>query len=341
MGDGQKSSLTEPPKDLKEAIDWLASIEGYGGSAFGGLGKHDKLAAALLKLDGFGEVQKTVFGDMFLQGAIKNLADGLGKGFLGYLGQGTDGFSGEGIIQQGNHYTSAYRTESGNITENDEALARVFLGAAVITFWGLSYLYWRCTTIYFGSEGSWGNVTIHASMSGLYTFMTTMGYRSEYLSGSTGSSIATRLTSDPIYSFYGLKSVRKSSSYQTFLEELEKDGPANKTNWPLTNCYLVAKKYFESAFQKTPGDATLQDIQSKFQSFKSTCKSYGELEDEIGNFMTTVLPATKPPLSTIASPIGPVAGTLSTLGLGGGAAAAYIFNLGGAKTLINGLLKIG
>ncbi|GIX63371.1 suprabasin isoform X1 [Babesia caballi] len=41
------------------------------------------------------------------------------------------------------------------------------------------------------------------------------------------------------------------------------------------------------------------------------------------------------------SSAGPVAATLTTLGLGGGAAAAYIFNLGGAKTLINGLLRIG
>ncbi|GIX62292.1 suprabasin isoform X4 [Babesia caballi] len=42
-----------------------------------------------------------------------------------------------------------------------------------------------------------------------------------------------------------------------------------------------------------------------------------------------------------SSPAAPVAATLTTFGLGGGAAAAYLFNLGGAKTLINGLLKIG
>ncbi|GIX63142.1 fibrinogen alpha chain [Babesia caballi] len=41
------------------------------------------------------------------------------------------------------------------------------------------------------------------------------------------------------------------------------------------------------------------------------------------------------------SPAGPVAGTLTTFGLGGGAAAAYLLNLGGAKTLVNGLLRIG
>ncbi|GIX62723.1 variant erythrocyte surface antigen-1 family protein [Babesia caballi] len=90
----------------------------------------------------------------------------------------------------------------------------------------------------------------------------------------------------------------------------------------------------------------LKNIKEKLEKFRESCGyTYSDLKEEFETFLIEIqiIKASSPAAMADSSPstAGPVAGTLTTFGLGGGAAAAYILNLGGAKTLVNGLLKIG
>ncbi|GIX61469.1 uncharacterized protein BcabD6B2_09040 [Babesia caballi] len=129
----QKNSLTEWPKNLKEAIDWLALVGGYG------QGAHDmktKLAAAVNSLTDFKTAFKGKFGTVEdPTGLIKNLADNLGSRFMGYASQGGGfNFNDSGIIKHGNKYTTKYKDATSDGSQNDKDMACIFLGSVVITF---------------------------------------------------------------------------------------------------------------------------------------------------------------------------------------------------------------
>ncbi|GIX64271.1 variant erythrocyte surface antigen-1 family protein [Babesia caballi] len=345
---GQKKSLTDPPTNLKEAIDWLALVGGGYGRNDWISGKRTELKSALDKLLNWNTLKSELKINVDLDGLIKKLADGLGAGFLGY--QGSTSFGSNGIIKQddyGGRYIPTYKSAEWQVgLEND--YAKVFLGAAVMAYYGITYLYWKCKIGY----GGWGSFRLNGGGSDpLSLFMVNMGFKTNELQNINGSQVVERLTSDHIYGFDELKNVQNSyqSPYSDFLIQLEDRGPAQGINCPLTNCFILAKEYIKSQFTKSQGpriDGTLTSIKEALPSFKSSCQtSAQDLYYQINNFISTYMPETSSPnpggVSAQSSPAAPVAGTLTTLGLGGGAAAAYIFNLGGAKTLVNGLLKIG
>ncbi|GIX64821.1 uncharacterized protein BcabD6B2_42560 [Babesia caballi] len=355
---GKQKSLTEPPKDLKEAIDWLALVGGgFGGSAFGGSGKPDKLEKALTKLPGFGGVKTNVFNQIEPQGVILKLANGLGRGFLGYDSNLEFGYN--GIIQKHRGYNSSY--EYCNWAEDDEftkQCALIFLGCAVTAYYCMSYVYWRCV------KGGW-NTQILGGSNGLdlYKFIQTLGYNGGWVSNIIGGSqMAERLRDN----FHGIEDFTKvsdsvASDYPAFLNSLVQYDPSDALNRPLASCFKLAISYFE--LQKTNAGAitgTIDQIKEEcIKLSKGESQTYITLKDRITQLLQQV--ASFQPNKTTeifsqgahhsagqaasssapTSPAGPVAGTLTTLGFGGGAAAAYLFNLGGAKTLVNGLLKIG
>ncbi|GIX62710.1 acyl-carrier-protein S-malonyltransferase, putative [Babesia caballi] len=115
---------------------------------------------------------------------------------------------------------------------------------------------------------------------------------------------------------------------------------------PLTASYIAAKHYFTLQFAKDEtSDETLKAIKANLEAFKKSCGLlYGDLKAEISTLLPNVTVTDKSAVSesdtASTSPAGAVAGTLTTIGLGG-AAAAYVFNLGGAKPFVNGLLRIG
>ncbi|GIX64190.1 uncharacterized protein BcabD6B2_36250 [Babesia caballi] len=340
--------LKKPPENLKDAIDWILWFHGYG-RTIPVITNYTKLAKTLRDNREFTDAKKQAFDDKEPEGIIKKLAEEkLGRGFLGYVSQGgSPNFSGDsGIIKNGNGYTSAYLTESGNITENDEALAQIFLGAAAITFFGLSFFAWKCRQ----THGGWNRESLIGSgiTSGLGPFMKNMGYDPTYLNKSMlGSQLAQLLTSGQ--GFDGLVKPETQIIYDNFVRKLETqyNPQTNALNSPLTACYKFARVYFTSKFKRgEPVDATLTSIKAALESFKSLCRSSAsDLYDQIGSFISESMTAPSSPKTenkaNEPSPAGPVAGTLTTLGLGGGAAAAYFLNIGGAKTLVNGLLRIG
>ncbi|GIX64526.1 variant erythrocyte surface antigen-1, beta subunit [Babesia caballi] len=339
--------LKKPPENLKDAIDWILWFHGYG-RTIPVITNYTKLAKTLRDYQEFTDAKKQAFDDKEPEGIIKKLAEEkLGRGFLGYVSQGGGfNFDDSGIIKNGNGYTSAYLTESGNITENDEALAQIFLGTAAITFFGLSFLAWKCRQ----THGGWNRESLIGSgiNSGLGKFMKNMGYDPTYLNGNKRGKDVAQLLEDGETGFDGLVKPETQIIYDNFVRKLETqyNPQTNALNSPLTACYKFARVYFTSKFKRgEPVDATLTSIKAALETFKSSCRSSAsDLFDQIGSFIFESMTAPSSPKTenkaNEPSPAGPVAGTLTTLGLGGGAAAAYVFNLGGTKTLVNGLLKI-
>ncbi|GIX65008.1 uncharacterized protein BcabD6B2_44430 [Babesia caballi] len=338
-------SLTDPPTNLKEAVDWLALVGGgFGGS---GTGKHSELETALKQLDGFDHTFTSNVFSVSLSGLIYALAKGLGYGFLGY--QGSTSFGSNGIANS--YYQSTYKDASWDGANNDHSIARIFLASSTAVFLALSFVYYQCKMQY----GGWGTERLQGGIhSGLGPFMSSMGFQpSRELKNIGGDKIANLLDSEGSNHFEELKKAYKPNShaylysYSDFLKDLERIGPTDGA-WkhPLTNCYLLARLYCKH-LKAQQDDGTLVTVQRMLQKLLESCGlSYGELKNEINRFMKEI--STSPSHETLTaasqdspSPAAPVAATLTTFGLGGGTAAAYLFNLGGTKTLVNGILRIG
>ncbi|GIX62841.1 variant erythrocyte surface antigen-1 family protein [Babesia caballi] len=330
-----EKKLTDPPTKLKEAIDWLALVGGGYGRNDWISGKRTELKSALDKLLNWNTIQSELSINVEFDGLINSLGKGL-AGFLGY--QGSTSFGSNGIAQSG--YQSTYK-EANWPSGDANDYAKVFLCAAIITFLGLSFLYWKCKISY----GGWSTDNLNGYSSALSIFISAVGFTTGQLRPITGSDVA-----DILAGHHGFDELQKVSQseyiYYSFINKLETHGPQKGISCPLTNCYVLAKEYFKSTFKRGASvDATLTSIKAALKSFKSACPfSASDLQNEIGDFLKEAMP--DPSSSTNgnavpSSPAGPVAGTLTTLSLGGGAAAAYILDIGGAKALVNGLLRIG
>ncbi|GIX65236.1 variant erythrocyte surface antigen-1 family protein [Babesia caballi] len=382
-----EQSLTTPPKDLKEAVDWITWVCQYG------KGSKDytfQLAAALNTLPEFAEAKEKALGhDKDPTGFINKLGKGLGEGFLGYSAQAVDDFSGSGIVQNDQGYKSTYANApwpKDNFQQKQCAL--IFLGCAVTVYYCMSYVFWRCSENH--GKGDWIGQSINDSSQALGRYMEAMGYQRSYLvTSQMGSTVATNLEKEP-NGFTELENPGRQNRYSDFLHKLETYNPSDALNLPLASCFKLATEYFNSQ-KKNANEVTqaIDHLRTKFENHSITNESsrigylaeypYDALKVPIKNLLEQVanfLPndseklgqgvhhaagqdgkegekigqgvhhgvnqtgqAGAPPSQS--SSAGPVAGTLTTLGLGGGAAAAYILNLGGAKTVVNGLLKIG
>ncbi|GIX65018.1 variant erythrocyte surface antigen-1 family protein [Babesia caballi] len=355
---GANELLKKPPNNLKDAIDWILWFCNYG------KGSKDytfQLAFAVNQLTDF----KTEFNGKF--GQVKDpdgLINSLGKGLAGFLGySGTSIIGDEGIAQTS--YTSKYHEATWNGSNDSTVLAANFLGAAIITFLGLTYIYWRCSI---GQhDGGWKTSTLCGSRDPLNLFMSTVGFNpSSELQNKLGSELVKRMTHE-IHGFSELeKPAGTSSSYETFFPRLESNTAGTAINRPLASCFKLATSYFESHKSEEAKQITSR-IETRKQELinlsKNTSADFVTLKSQIADLLQKVEEfnpnkeaekfgqgvhngvnqAGKEGSGSggQSSPAAPVAGTLTTLSLGGGAAAAYLFNLGGAKTLVNGLLRIG
>ncbi|GIX61150.1 variant erythrocyte surface antigen-1, beta subunit [Babesia caballi] len=312
--------------------------------------KYTKLANALNTLDEFTDAKNQALGQrIYPQGVIKSLANKL-KDFLGHMSQGGGfDFTGDkGIIEHGKGYTSNYQGATWDGSDQDKDMAQIFLGSVIITFLSLSFLGWKCSV----NHGLYGEKLADTKIWGLGPFMKGMGYEPKYLNGSKRGQDVAQLLEDGDTGFDGLVKPDDSSTYENFVRKLEeayKPEGSNALSNPLTAFFKFARVYFTPKFQNGQGaenDGTLKKIKKSLEAFRISCTtSAQDLQSEVGSFISTNMPdsASSQPDTpdTPPSSAGPVAGALTTLGLGGGAAAAYLLNVGGAKTLVNGLLKIG
>ncbi|GIX64375.1 variant erythrocyte surface antigen-1 family protein [Babesia caballi] len=337
-----KQKLTEWPEDLKDVIDWFLRVGGKDKESNGD-DKKDKLKDAVKTLDGFDASSISLKSADSIQGLFNYVAGGL-QLFIGYDNNGTHELTGEGIAAKSG-YTSSYNDSaqwSGDST-NPTMYAQIFLGTIPFLYFGLTYTYWKCSK---NQSGHWGQYSLNGGgRSPLYLFMVNMGFGTNNLQDITGSEVAERLKRNPIYGFDELKNAKtEQHSYSKFLTAIdEKHGKSTLTSNP-TDCALYALHrasiaYLQSTFQSDESDQNLRGIKEKLLKFKKETKNYDDLETEVDAFLReiNVILSSSSHLGGMSaadhfSPAGPVAGTLTTLGLGS-AAAAYILNLGGAKTL--------
>ncbi|GIX64378.1 variant erythrocyte surface antigen-1 family protein [Babesia caballi] len=346
-----KSKLTEWPEDLKDVIDWFLRV---GEMDQGGSGQSNsgKLKNAVESLRDFKPVTQPL-GTFHIEGPFDSVTKAL-QHLIGY--DGTYQLQGNGIGRSPG-YTSSYSNQAKWEGKLDDPNSEEAKKAAIllvcympVLYLCIIYLYWKCSN---SGHGGWGSETINGNHSGLNIFMVNMGFETNELQAKSGSEIANLL----VDARNGLDELKYASqrpySYSGFLENIknyrEQKLKSSPVSCSLYTLYCASTKYLKSRHKEDQGNTEpFNKIKNLYESVKSACiYSDQDLKDAIHNFLIEI-GASKPASlvsdadsTTRTSPAGPVAGTLTTLGIGGGAAAAYLFNLGGAKTLVNGILKIG
>ncbi|GIX64968.1 variant erythrocyte surface antigen-1 family protein [Babesia caballi] len=138
-----KKKLTEAPKDLKEAIDWVLCMSGYDDQSHydKGIQAIQALAGKLKSLLGSVAVDK-VNATELLKGDTSSYHNGnfipiqsLGIGLNALIDQSN------GI---GNNYAYSYSDEDPSKTVDEEKYAKMFLGMVPLLFFGLGFLFYMC-----------------------------------------------------------------------------------------------------------------------------------------------------------------------------------------------------
>ncbi|GIX64798.1 variant erythrocyte surface antigen-1 family protein [Babesia caballi] len=321
-----------------------------------------------MTLDSFTETFSKKFTGLSADSLIKDLAKGLGSGFLGYSSQNGSEFNGEGIVkQEDSKYQSTYKDADWDRSD-EPTYAKIFLFLAPLVYYFITFLYWA-------SKDKWRNKTIESrgSVSALYYFMVAMGYSQPQLNEKkTGSQIADRLGGH--YGFSELKEAYGSggsSSYSTFIEKLEEDGPTKKLDYPLTNCKIFSYEYLKSWHNAAEITKAIDSIKEELKELStssdiSSTGNFSALQQKMKILLEKIKsfephsgssqPGSSEPgrdglqkagssgtgsiSQAQSSSAGPAVGGL--LGVGAlGAGAAYVLNIGGAKTIVHGLLRIG
>ncbi|GIX62561.1 variant erythrocyte surface antigen-1 family protein [Babesia caballi] len=339
----QKKSLTQPPGSLKEAVDWVLCISGYDDSRHYQKGK-DTIKVLAMQLKSLlstvrvenVNVNTLLQGDLLKQSSKNAPIASLAGGVKALIDKDNG---------MGNSYTYSCKVDdpSSNV---DEKSAKMFLGMVPLLFFGLGFLFYMCRQ----NGGRWSGKKI--SNSPLKDFLEAVGFPIEQLSGGKPGydAVSSGLAMLPEFRIY--ESTPKT--FPEYLSEVEKHSKRNlnsNPNYaPLGALYLFTFKYLKTKnliTTSTTDDGiplTENDITTLLKQLGEAVKNidtgtlillssaYTNLADAIDTAMKA------PDPSADSSVAGPVTGTLATAGLLGGGSAVY-FNVGGAKTLVNGLLN--
>ncbi|GIX64716.1 variant erythrocyte surface antigen-1 family protein [Babesia caballi] len=342
MTDGKKS-LTDPPNDLKEAIDWVLCMSGSDtpSNYHKGIQAIQALAQRIQSLLGtvrVGSVNvNTLFkGDLNKQSnqnaPILSLCLGLKHLLDQYNGMGRD-------------YKCSYSDSDPSQTFNDEKYAKMFLGAIPLIFFGLGFLFYMCHQ----DGGRWSKRRL--SVGPIKAFLESVGFSIEQLSG--GKTCYDAVSSGLVMfsEFSYVDSLPKT--FQDFLIEVEKKTKqtiSNPNHVPLGALYLFAFKYLKTKTLITTSTTVSgipksdEEIATLLQKLGEAVKSLqvGQFDalskayTQLGAAITAALSVPDP--SEESSVAGPVTGTVATAGLLGGGSAVY-FNVGGAGTFFKGLFN--
>ncbi|GIX61157.1 variant erythrocyte surface antigen-1 family protein [Babesia caballi] len=181
-----EKKLTDCPSNLKEAIDWILRVTGKDG---GSSGTKD-LAAAVTGL--LKEVESyTTELEKKLEQIKEALKPGGTNGIITALGNGLKTFRDEiHIAGSGASNKNVYQELSNGDLKLVPKAGEIFLGCVPLCFYGLSYLYWRCSD---GDvqNGGWKTHTLDGAYqnNGLHWFMIAAGYQKSQLSYKQGTDV--------------------------------------------------------------------------------------------------------------------------------------------------------
>ncbi|GIX63097.1 variant erythrocyte surface antigen-1 family protein [Babesia caballi] len=287
--------LTDPPTNLKEAIDWVLRVSGRDG--FGGDGT-DLLATALTASfkktphGGNDDVKKILAAiEMDEQeskptGPIKQLGDALQR-FIGY-GHKIDSPKGwkitqGGIVKPGSSYTSAYKgTWDADVYSNDydgskrRKGVQCFFIAVEKIFEGLTELYYNC-------RNGWKNENLGGS--NLQQFMDRNGFRNTQLNTDMkGERIISQALKDLREFTTAYNSAGTNPSLDTFRYQLEQNAMLTPSNTPLSALYILATHvYVKSTSPATPSFAGYSGTAAQAGG------AYGLNLGGLGTFMSAIL----------------------------------------------------
>ncbi|GIX61474.1 variant erythrocyte surface antigen-1 family protein [Babesia caballi] len=284
----QKSQLTEWPENLKEVIDWFLRVGGKDQESKGN-DKKDELKKAVDRLGDYDTAQ-TVLESSSIPGLFNNVARALQR-FIGYDESGERELNGSGIglYSVAGGYASSYSIQAKwngllDQPESQEAkkAALIFLGSMPILYFGLTYLYWKCSS---RQSEYWASYRLNVSADPLGLFMSTMGYTpTSMLQNKGGTQVATIMESDHLYGFEELR----------INEKYGKDKlTSNPTDCALYALHRASKEYLKSKFQSgSDGEginANLEETKKKLLKFKGACsRSAPELNDEFEKFLKEI-----------------------------------------------------
>ncbi|GIX61152.1 uncharacterized protein BcabD6B2_05870 [Babesia caballi] len=282
-------SLTTPPKDLKEAIDWVLRVTGEDGMTGSST---VSLLQELEKLDG---IKNAKIIGINLQSSITGLASGL-KTFIGYekghqkkwkVGSNGVGKPGEVELRQlktqgQNVYVSAYYGSAWftDVSSNDTSNAKKkscvqnFLTAILKIFQGLTELYYNC-------RNAWKNDNLSGSNDALKKFMNDNGFRNTQLNTSmTGNRIISQTFQNLTEFQNAYTAVSTNPSLDTFRYQLQKNAWSNPSNCPLSALYILATP----AYSKT----SITTSKASIATLGATALAGGAYGLNIGGFATSL-----------------------------------------------------
>ncbi|GIX61263.1 variant erythrocyte surface antigen-1 family protein [Babesia caballi] len=227
--------LLDCPSNLKEAIDWILRVTGKdGGTSKSGTQQLAEAGSKLLESVKASSTELQEMLDKIKQALKSNL-----NGIINALGDGLKGFRDEVLSNKKNVYQQLSNSSSTDVPKAGE----IFLGCVPLCFYGLSYLYWRCS-----DQGGWKALTFSDTTSpALKHFMEAAGFdtKKHINPSKSGADIATALQN--FNSFHS--TINGKPSFTHFLKSLR--SAASTTTHPLSTLFLGATFYFESKRPKT------------------------------------------------------------------------------------------
>ncbi|GIX64977.1 variant erythrocyte surface antigen-1 family protein [Babesia caballi] len=348
---GQKP-LSQPPTNLKEAIDWVLCMSGNYGEGDGeGKQAIQKLAKEVMTLlinvtvgeHPVGNVHGQHIGTL-LQGdassshtgnfrPIQSLCNGL-RELIGYSG----GRAGTNGIGKSGGYQSSYSDSSPSTSVNTDDAAKRFFGFIPLTFFALGFLYWQC-------QGPWKILTLGDGP--MEAFLDAMGFTAENLNtDKNGSQIP-----DMFSLFDEFRNVDRTPTFPAFLQKVEEKGK-NKFKFmpsrvPLYTLCLIALTYIAKTSDALSTDKIPQtkgEIIDTLNKLSEAVKSppFGAMSnlsayyEKLEVFIIEAIKSTESTSSSGAAAAGGVLGTAAI----GGTAAALATNVGGITTTLKNLIPI-
>ncbi|GIX64737.1 variant erythrocyte surface antigen-1 family protein [Babesia caballi] len=227
--------LTDCPSNLKEAIDWILRVTGKDGQVTGGT---RQLAGAITRLlDGVQSSSPEL--EPRLNEIKEALSPGGTDGIIGALANGLEGFKNAITSNREN----VYQVLNSGLAPEVPKAGEIFLGCVPLCFYGLSYLYWRCS-----ENGGWKTLKLNdRDGSALKNFMASQGFDTNQLKGGSNGG---QIVAEALKSFNSFHStINKNTSFTHFLKNLR--SAASTTTHPLSSLFLGATFYFESKRPKT------------------------------------------------------------------------------------------
>ncbi|GIX65441.1 variant erythrocyte surface antigen-1 family protein [Babesia caballi] len=299
----EKTSLTEPPENLKEAIDWILRVSGGDSSgnvddnAINGLA--DKIKEILVAA-GLGDCKNMIEKD--IKTFITMLAEGV-RLFVGYEESGN--VLGKGIWKTG---TTQYSYKDATATwikaghnNGHETCAKIFLGIFPLCYFLFTFLYFKYKD---GISERWeqlqfdggGNGSRNGKKETLKLFMEAIRFDYSRFSSNTLQSVMRKVA--PKFPELSSASVQGGSSYKDFLQHVKKIGEenlkneygiVNTTDSPLYGLHLAATTYLKKQFNNGRGiGEPFNKLKKTLQNFEESCENYQDLKGTFGGFLREI-----------------------------------------------------